>query len=70
VYKGYNDVKIKSFFDHETYGVCPGGGTYITATWAKDQAEEFINLPNINVIDIQFVQKEIHVIYREELTNG
>ena len=70
MYKGFKNVKIKSFFDHEEYCVCPGGGTYITTTWAKDKVEDFINLPNINVIDINFTQNGIYVIYREELING
>ena len=66
MYKGYNNVKIKSFFDHEKHCVNPGGGTYITCTWAKDQAEEFINLPEINVLDVQVESKAVHVIYTEE----
>lgn len=66
MYKGYNDVKIESFFDHEEHCVNPGGSTYIKCTLAKDQAEEFINLPGINVLDVQVESKAVHVIYTEE----
>ena len=65
MYKGHLNVKIKSFFDQEICGMCPGGGTYITATWANDKAEEFINLPEINVLDVQVEAKAVHVIYTE-----
>ena len=69
MYKGYTDVKIKSFFDQETYGMCPGGGTYVTVVWATEKAEEFINLPNIHVIDLTFTKDGIYVIYQEGSTN-
>ena len=67
MYKGFKNVKIKSFFDHEEYHMNPSGSTYMTCTYAKDKVEEFINLPNINAIDIKFTHKGIYVIYREEL---
>lgn len=65
MYKGYTNIKIKSFFDQEEHCVNPGGSTYITCIWAKDQAEEFINSPEIDALDIKFDQRAIHVIYRE-----
>lgn len=70
MYKGFKNVKIKSFFDHEEYGINTGGSTYITCTYAKDKVEKFINLPNINVLDIKFTQNGIYVIYRKEPING
>ena len=67
MYKGFKTVKIKSFFDHEEHCVNPGGSTYITCTYAKDQAEEFINSPGINVLDIQFEQRAVHIVYKGDL---
>ncbi len=64
MYKGRKNIKIKSFFDHEEHCVNPGGSTYITCTWAKDQAEEFINTPGIDALDIQFDNRAVYVIYR------
>jgi hypothetical protein len=49
--------------------MCPGGETYVTAEWATDKAAEFINLPNINVIDLTFTKDGIYVIYQEGSTN-
>ena len=66
MYKGYTNVKIKNFFDQETYDITPGGGTYISCKYAHEFAEEFINLPEINVLDIQVESKVVHVIYTEE----
>ena len=66
MYKGYNNVKIESFFDCEEYCLNPGGSTAITCTYARDRAEEFINSPGINVLDIQIEAKVVHVIYTEE----
>ena len=67
MYKGFKNVKIKSFFDHVEHCVNPGGSTYITGTSAKDQAEEFINSPGINALDIQFEQRAVHIVYKEDL---
>lgn len=49
--------------------MCPGGGTYVTAVWATEEAAKFINLPHINVIDLTFTKDGIYVIYQEGSTN-
>ncbi len=67
MYKGFKNVKIKSFFDHEEHCVNPGGSTAITCTWARDQAEEFINSPGVNALDIKFDNCAVYVIYKEDL---
>ena len=69
MYKGFKNVKIKSFFDCEEHCVNPGGSTYITCTYARDQAEDFINSPRINVLDVQVEAKVVHVIYTVRRSN-
>jgi hypothetical protein len=65
MYKGYTNVKIKSFFDQDTYGITASGGSYVSCKYAHEFAEEFINLPKINVLDIQVESKAVHVIYTD-----
>ena len=66
MYKGYTNAKIKSFFDQETYGITARGGSYVSCRYAHEFAEEFINLPEINVLDVQIESEAVHVIYTEE----
>ena len=66
MYKGYTTVKIKNFYDQETWGKTESGATYVSCKYAHEFAEEFINLPEINVLDIQVEAKAVHVIYTEE----
>ena len=66
MYNGYTTVKIKNFYDQETYGQTERGATYISCKYAHEFAEEFINLPEINVLDVQVEAKAVHVIYTEE----
>jgi hypothetical protein len=60
--------KIKIFKNHEKYCVNSDGSRYITATWAKDEAEKFINRADIKVLSIKYGggnEDAIMVIYKE-----
>lgn len=64
MYKGRKNIKIKSFFDIENYGLTPGGASFVSVKYAQEQAEEFINTPGIDALDIRFDGRAIYVIYR------
>lgn len=61
--------KIKIFRDHEEYCVNPSGSSYVTATWAQNEAEEFINHKDVEVLSIHYgsgQDNQIMVIYKEK----
>jgi hypothetical protein len=60
--------KIKIFRDHEEYCVNPSGSSYVTGTWAQNEAEEFINRKDVEVLSIHYAggrDNQIMVIYEE-----
>jgi hypothetical protein len=60
--------KIAIFKNHEEYHVNPSGSTYMTATWARGEAEEFINRTDIKVLSIHYgggSDDAIMIIYEE-----
>lgn len=60
--------KIKIFKNHEKYCTNPDGSRYIKGTWARDEAEKFINRTNIKVLSIQYGggnDDAIMIIYKE-----
>ena len=64
MYQGHNNVKIRSFFDQLGCGVADGKtSTNTMIASAKKKAKEFINQPNINALDVQFVPGAVHIIY-------
>lgn len=63
-------IKLKTFHDHEEYCLTPKGASYIKGTFAVDEAEKFINQPNIKVIDLKYSATKgrdvsILVMYKE-----
>ena len=62
MYRGHNEVKIRSFFDQERTGKNAVGVT-VPSLSAKKEAKKFINKPNINALDVQFVPGGVHIIY-------
>lgn len=68
MYQG-KEVKLKVFFDQETYRTTPRGASYVEVTHATEKAEEFINRGDIEVLDIQYSYAKngmsILVVYRE-----
>jgi hypothetical protein len=65
MYRGNETIKIKTFFDQETYGMTPNGATYVSCKYAHEFAEEFINRPDVEALDIKYSQNCICVIYRD-----
>ena len=64
MYKGHSNVQIRSFFDQHGCGVTNGSTTNnATVIPAKKKTKEFINQPNINALDVQFVPGAVHIIY-------
>jgi hypothetical protein len=62
--------KIKIFKNHEEYCVNPSGSGYITATWACDEVEKFINRKDIKVLSIHYAggsNDATMVVYEEIL---
>jgi hypothetical protein len=60
--------KIKIFKNHEEYCVNPSGSSYVTGTWARDEAEKFINRPDIKVLAIHYAggrDDSIMIVYKE-----
>ena len=60
--------KIKIFKNHEEYHVNPSGSRYVTGTWARDEAEKFINRSDIKVLDIKYgggSADAIMIVYEE-----
>ena len=70
MYKGHKTIKIKTFFDHESYEMTPNGATYVSCKYAHEFAEEFINRPDVEALDIKYSQKSICVIYRYKIKKG
>jgi hypothetical protein len=46
--------KIEIFKDNSEIHSLPSGATYMTGTWAKAEAEAFINREDIKVLDIKY----------------
>jgi hypothetical protein len=46
--------KIEIFKDNSEIHSLPSGATYMTCTWAKAEAEAFINREDIKVLDIKY----------------
>ena len=65
MYKGKNDIKIKIFYNHDTYGITPKGGTYVSTEYASDKAAEFINRLDVEILDIKYNSESICLIYRK-----
>ena len=63
-------IKLAEFHNHEEICITHDGASYCTCTWATQKAEEFINKPNIEVVDIKYARSNndtsILVIYREK----
>ena len=60
--------KIKIFKNYEKHCVNPDGSRYITGTWARDEAEVFINRKDIKVLSIRYGGGEddsIMIVYEE-----
>ena len=60
--------KIKIFKNHEEYHVNPSGSEYVTGTWARDEAEKFINRSDIKVLDMKYgggKDDSIMIVYEE-----
>ena len=60
--------KVKIFKTHEEYGATPSGARYMTATFAKDAVEKFINRKDIKILSIHYAggeKDDTMVIYRE-----
>ena len=60
--------KIAIFKNHEEYFYNSSGSGYVTATWAQDEAEEFINRTDIEVLSIHYAggnDDAIMIIYEE-----
>lgn len=58
--------KIKIFKNHEEHHLNPSGSGYITVTWARDEAEKFINRKDIKVLSIRYAggsDDSIMIIY-------
>jgi hypothetical protein len=68
MYQG-KEVKLKVFFDQETYHTTSRGASYVTATYATEEAEKFINRGDVEVLNIQYSyvkgSNSILVVYRE-----
>jgi hypothetical protein len=46
--------KIEIFKNNSEIHSLPSGATYMTGTWAKVEAEAFINREDIKVLDIKY----------------
>lgn len=60
--------KIKIFKNHEEYCVNPSGSTYVKGTWARDEAEKFINRPDVKILSIHYAggrDENIMIVYKE-----
>lgn len=60
--------KIAIFKNHEQYCVHPSGSRYVTKTWARVEAEEFINRTDIKVLSINYGggnDDAIMIVYEE-----
>lgn len=61
--------KIAIFKNQEEYHVNPSGSTYVTGTWARVEAEEFINRTDIEVLSINYAggkDDAIMIVYEEK----
>lgn len=65
MYKGRCNVKLKTFYDREEYGLTHNGASFVTKHYASDEVEKFINKPQIDVVDIKSFNDCICVIYTE-----
>jgi hypothetical protein len=65
--------KIEIFKDNSEIHSLPSGATYMTGTWAKVEAEAFINREGIKVLDIKYSNgfngDAILIVY-EEMEGG
>lgn len=62
--------KIKIFKNQEEHCINPSGSRYITATWARDELENFINRKDIKVLSIHYAggsNDATMVVYEETL---
>lgn len=63
--------KVKIFKTHEEYGSTPAAAArYMTATFARDEIEKFINRKDIKVLSIHYAggeKDDTMVIYEEIL---
>lgn len=60
--------KVKIFKTHEEYGSTPNGARYVTATFARDEIEKFINRKDIKILSIHYSggeKDDTMIIYRE-----